>query len=185
MTEAPDAHHRHPRNRGPAELDARQFEHRFFRNDHVGGRRHHRRDARRQAGLRLRLQFHRALCLRRADAGALHSARAQGRSEIAAQRGRRQFRAGKNPRRDDAERKIRRPQRALGRHRHHRGRGVGRGRQDRGKAAASAACRALQRRQNRRQGFLLCRRRLVCAGKNHQGFARTRCSAISMPATPW
>ena len=30
--------------------------------------------ARRQAGLRLRLQFHRPLCLRRADAGALHSA---------------------------------------------------------------------------------------------------------------
>ena len=48
-----------------------------------------------------------------------------------------------------------------------------------------AAGRALQRRQDRRQSFLLCRRRLVCARQDHQGFDRTRCSAISMPATPW
>ena len=71
----------------------------------------------------------------------------EGRAEVAAQRGRRQSRSGKNPRRDDAQREVRRPQRALGRHRHHRGRGVGRGRQDRGQAAASRAGRALQRRQ--------------------------------------
>ena len=62
-----------------------------------------------------------------------------------------QFRAGENPRRHDAERKIRRPFRALGRHRHHRGRDLGRARQDRGQAAARAAGRALQRRQDRRR----------------------------------
>ena len=42
-----------------------------------------------KAVYRFRFRFDRALCLRRADAGALHSARAQGRSEDAARRGRR------------------------------------------------------------------------------------------------
>ena len=73
--------------------------------------------------------------------------------------------------RDDAERKIRRTQRALDRHRHDRGRGVGRGRQDRGKTAAPAHRRALQQRQNRAEGSLLRRRRLVRAGQEHDGFA--------------
>ena len=91
--------------------------------------------------------------------------------KIAAQRGRRQSRSGKNPRRDDAEREVRRPQRALGRHRHDRGGGVGRGRQDRGQAAASRAGRALQRRQGAGQGVLLRRRRLVRARQDHQGLA--------------
>ena len=91
--------------------------------------------------------------------------------EIADQRGRRQPRSGKNPRRDDAQREVRRAQRALGRHRHHRGRGLGRGRQDRGQAAASRAGRALQRRQGDGQGVLLCRRRLVRAGQDHEGLA--------------
>ena len=67
------------------------------------------------------------------------------------------------------QREVRRPQRALGRHRHDRGRGLGRRRQDRGEAAASPARRALQRRQGRGESLLLCRRRLVCAGQDHQG----------------
>ena len=43
---------------------------------------------------------------------------------------------------------------------------VGRRRQDRGQAAASRAGRPLQRRQARRQDFLLRRRRLVLAGRD-------------------
>ena len=79
-----DAHRRHPRNRDPAEVRSAQFELRFLRDDHVGGRGHHRRHARRQAGRGLRLQLHRPLRLRRADARALHPAHPEGRSEVAA-----------------------------------------------------------------------------------------------------
>ena len=43
-------------------------------------------DARRQAGLRLRLQFDRPLRLRRADARALHPAHPRGRAGVAARR---------------------------------------------------------------------------------------------------
>ena len=166
-----NAHHRHPRNRDPAEIGTAQLRLRLLGDDDVGRCRHHRRDPRGQARGGLRLQLDRPLRLRRADAGAFHSANSQGRSEIAHQRGRRQSRSGKNPRRDDAEREVRRPQRALGRHRHHRGRGVGRSRQDRRQAAASRARRALQRRQGAGQDILLRRRRLVRARQDHQGLA--------------
>ncbi len=47
------------------------------------------------------------------------------------------------------------------------------------------ARRALQRRQDRGEGVLLCRRRLVRAGQDHARICRTRCAAISTPATPW
>ena len=40
-----NAHRRYPRDGGPAQIDARQFELRFQRDDDVGGRRDHRRDA--------------------------------------------------------------------------------------------------------------------------------------------
>ena len=70
-------------------------------------------------------------------------------------------------------------------HRHDRGRGLGRGRQDRRQAAASPAGRALQRRQGRHQSVLLCRRRLVLPGSDRARTCRTRCAAISTPATPW
>ena len=82
---------------------------------------------------------------------------------------RRQLRAGENPRRHDAAGEIRRPQRALDRHRHHRSRGLGCGREDRRQAAASCAGRALQQRQGRHQGLLLCRRRLVLPRPDRAG----------------
>src|SRR5215510_3270696 len=49
------------------------------------------------------------------------------------------IRSAEGARAHDAAGEVRRPQRALDRHRHHRGRAVGRGRQDRGQAAASPA----------------------------------------------
>ena len=92
---------------------------------------------------------------------------------------------GKNPRLHDAAREGRRPQRALDRHRHHRGGGVGRGRQDRRQAAASPARRALQRRQ---ASPTRCSAMSAAAGTGRarpSATCRTRCAAISMPATPW
>ncbi len=62
---------------------------------------------------------------------------------------------------DDAAREAGRPHRALDRDRHHRSGGVGRRRQDRGQAAASRACRALQRRQGDRHA---CRATSAAAG---------------------
>ena len=60
--------------RDPAQIATPQFQHRFLRDDDLGGGGDHRRDARRQAGRGLRLQLHRPLRLRRADARALHPA---------------------------------------------------------------------------------------------------------------
>ena len=39
--------------------------------------------------------------------------------------------------------------------------------------------------EDRHQGVLLCRRRLVLAGPDRHRTCRTRCAAISTPATPW
>ena len=180
-----NAHRRYPRDGDPAQVEARQFELRLHRDDDVGGRRDHRRRARRQAGLRLRVQFHRPLCLRRADARALHSAHSVGRSGHAARRERRQSRSGENLRPNDAAGKSRRPFRALDRHRHHRGGGVGRGRQDRRTSrctacwpSASTAARCPTK----------CSAMSAAAGTGRgrpSRICRTRCAAISMPATPW
>ena len=165
----PDAYRRHPRMRDSAQFEHPQFQFRFFRDDHVGRGGDHRRGPRRQAGDGLRVQFHRPLRLRRADARALHPPYPGGRSAIAARRQRREFRPGKNSRRHAAAGEIRRPQRTLGRDRHHRGGGLGRGGEDRRQAAASAAGRALQRRQGRDENVLLRRRRLVLPRPDHQG----------------
>ena len=139
-----------------------QFELRFLRDDDVGGRGHHRRDARRQAGCRLRLQFDRPLRLRRADARALHSAHPDAPIPTSLLDD-----AGDNldPEKilavhDAATRKSGGHSERSIAHRHHRGRGLGRRRQDRRQAAASRAGRALQRRQG----------------------AATRCSAMSAAA---
>ena len=180
-----DAHHRHPRDGDPAQFEAAQFELRFFRDDDVGGRRDHRRGARRQAGRGLCLQFHRPLRLRRADARAFHPAHPARRPESLLDEAGANFEPEKILAVHDAAREIRRSQRALDRHRHHRGRGVGRGGQNRRQAAAPPARRALQRRQGRRQRLLLCRRRLVSPGQDDRRICRTRCAAISTPATPW
>ena len=178
------AHRRHPRDRDPVEIVARQFELRLLRDDDVGGRRHHRRGARGQAGCRLRLQLDRTLRLRRADARAFHPAHPRRQAGCAARR-RRQSRSRENPRLHDAAREGRRPQRALDRDRHHRGGGVGRRRQDRRQAAASPAGGALQRRA---RSPTKCSVMSAVAGTGRarpSATCRTKCAAISTPATPW
>ena len=57
------------------------------------------------------------------------------------------------------------------------------------KIAGKPLHRLLAERYNagtvRTQGLLLCRRRLVLPRADHERICRTRCAAISMPATPW
>ena len=100
----------------PLKSTLAQFELRLLRDDHVGGRGDHRRDARRQAGRRLRVQLHRPLRLRRADARRASSrASCKAPAGNAARRERRQSRSGEDPRLHDAAREGRRPHRALDR----------------------------------------------------------------------
>ena len=158
----------------------------FQQDDAEPGRRDHRRDPRRQAGGRLRLQLQRPLRPGQADARALHPARAGGRA-----RSRWSTTRGDNldPHKiwdDDVhQREAGRPRRALGRDRHHRHGGLGRGRQDRGQAAVPAAGRPLRRRQAEPQGLRLRRRRLLLPGPGPRQAARTRCAATSTAATRW
>ena len=83
---------------------------------------------------------------------------------------------------DDEQREARRSRRSLGRGRHHRHGGVGRGREDRGQAALPRARRALSRRQGRRQGLGLCRRRLLPAGQGPVGAQGRDARAIAIAA---
>ena len=85
----------------------------------------------------------------------------------------------------DAAGKGRRTFRALDRDRHHRSRDMGRRRQGRGQAAARACSPSVSTAATFRKGVLLRGRRLVLAGADASGTCRTRCAAISMPATQW
>ena len=117
--------------------------------------------------VRLRVQFHRPLRLRRADARALHPAHPGRRAGRAARR------RGGNLDPEKILACMMQREKAGG----HSERSIAIGTIEvavwdavakiAGQAAASAAGRALQRRQRRRQGVLLCRRRLVLAGPDH------------------
>ena len=143
-------------------------------------------DARRQAGLRLRLQFHRPLRLRRADARALHSAHPQG--------------ADPNSLLDDAGDNLA-PEKILAvmmqneKSGGHSERSVGIGTIEVAvwDAVAKIADKPLHALLAERfnggkvagQSVLLCRRRLVLRRARPSRICRTRCAAISTPATPW
>ena len=155
---------------------------RLHQDDDEPRRRRHRRQARRQARGRLRLQFQRPLRAGRADPRALRAAADGGRSEVAAERGRRQSRSRQGLGHDDVEREAGRPWRALGRGRHHRHGGVGCGGEDRGQAAVPPARRAPQADRPIRASSSMPPAAITIPARTSRCCA-ARCAAISTAAT--
>ncbi len=165
------AHHRHPLRRRPDRVADPQRVHRLLEDDRQRRRGGHRRHPRRRAGRRLRLQLQRPLRAAGAAHRALPAAAARGRSELAAERRRRQSRSAPHLGDDVRQREAGRTRRAIGGDRHGGHGGVGCRRQDRRQAAVPAAGRALQRRAGRRQGVRLRGWRLLLPRQGPDGAA--------------
>ena len=147
-------------------------------------RRRHRCQTRRQTRGRLRLQFQRPLRAGRPDPRALRAAPDGGRTEIAAERGRRQSRSRQGLGHHDVEREAGRPRRALGRGRHHRHGGVGRGGEDRGQAAVSFARRASQAQRPIPKSSSMPPAAIIIPARTSRCCA-AKCAAISTADTTW